>query len=235
MVATAEKQRILVVEDEPDLRILFMDRLRLEGYDVRGTGSGTEAIEMAQSFRPAVVLLDLLLDGLTGWQVCAHLRRNPEQVSVRIIVISALSQDEHVMRGFAEGADDFIRKPCGVREVVARVRSVIRRERGNRLAVESGECFCVGPMVVDTSRHSIELDGESLVLTATEFRLLSSLASNAGRVLSRQQLVAQVSDHAKGVGGRTIDVHIRALRIKLGSHAALLDTVRGVGYRLVVE
>lgn len=230
---TQTKPRVLVVEDEVDLREVLVYQLRRDGFETAVSGNGDEALALAQSLRPDVVLLDLMIDGLSGWQVCQCLRRGPQRSAAGIIIISARSEEADILRCLEAGADDYVCKPLRPREIVARVRSVCRRERVAQAGGTAAEVLEVAALRIDRSRYEVTAGGRSLVLTATEYRLLNHLAFNAERVLSRDQLMAVAGDVAAcTTAGRNIDVHVRALRVKLGEHASLIETVRGVGYRL---
>lgn len=188
---------------------------------------------LAQSLRPDVVLLDLMIDGLSGWQVCQCLRRGPQRSAAGIIIVSACTEEADILRCLEAGADDYMCKPLRPRKLVAWVRSVGRRERVAQAGGTAAEVLEVAALRIDRSRYKVTSGGQSLGLTAKEYRLLNPLAFTAERVLSPDQLMALAGDGAAcTTAGRTIDVHVRVLRLKLGEHAGLIETVRGVGYRL---
>lgn len=230
---TQTKPRVLVVEDEVDLREVLVYQLRRDGFETAVSGNGDEALALAQSLRPDVVLLDLMIDGLSGWQVCQCLRRGPQRSAAGIIIVSARSEEADILRALEAGADDYVCKPLRPREIVARVRTLLRRGAGDGLAHATGEVIEAGPLRVDMARYEVTLEGSPVVCTGTEYRLLAHFAAHPLRVLTREQLISLATDGGGGGGGsgRNIDVHIRSLRVKLGGHAGLIETVRGVGYR----
>jgi len=219
---------IFVIEDEDDIRELVEYNLAREGYKVHGFTTGEEALERLDSLRPDLVLLDLMLPGSDGIEICRQLQAHPTGRAVPIIMVTAKGEESDVVLGLGVGADDYVTKPFNVRELVARVHAVLRRGVARR---EETERIEVDGVVVDVDRHSVDIDGESVPFTATEFRLLRFLASRPGRVFARDQLLDRVIGHDAVVTDRNIDVHIRAVRKKLGQHRDLIETVRGVGYR----
>jgi two-component system phosphate regulon response regulator PhoB len=224
--------KVLVIEDEPDLRDILLYHLGREGFSVESTPDGYEALQIARRSRPDVVLLDLMIEGLDGFSVCRQLKGAPASGGPHIIIVSARVEEDDVLRGLAQGADDYVRKPFKPREVIARVRAVLRRTQ--ETAVENaGEILRFHPLVINHASHEVALCGEKLALTATEYRILHYLVAHPGRVFTRAQLLRQVSGDASGVIGRNIDVHIRSLRKALGQHASLIETARGVGYRFL--
>jgi DNA-binding response OmpR family regulator len=179
-----------------------------------------------------VVLLDLMLPTMDGWEVCRKLR-NAAGYGVHVIIISARNQEDDVLRGLDLGADDYVRKPFSLKELVARVRTVLRRVPPSTKLLHPDEIICHPPLSLSTASHEVRLDDAPLSLTATEYRLLHLLMSHPGRIFNRQQLLAQVGEQRTHLTGRNIDVHIRALRRKFGPHAGMIDTARGVGYRFI--
>jgi len=228
----ARKPRALVVEDEPDLRDLLVFHLRREGFETLGVGNGYEAIEVAQASTPDVILLDLMIEGLSGWKVCQNLRQGLNRSRASIMIVSALAEEADIVRGLEAGADDFVCKPFQPREVMARVRALLRRARADRNAAGAGSTLVVGSLAIDRDRFEARIDGRVLPLTTTEYRILVCFAENVGRVFTRTQLMEAATDQQAGARGRNIDVHVRALRVKLGEHASLVETIRGVGYRI---
>ena len=219
MVMTAGK--VLVVEDEPDLREILIYNLKREGFTVYASGDGWESLLIAQREKPDVVLLDLMLPTMDGLEVCRKLRAQASY-GVHVIIVSARNQEEDILRGLELGADDYVGKPFSLKEIVARIRTVLRR-------VPAGTT----PLSLSTASHEVHLEKIPIQLTATEYRLLHLLMSQPGRIFNRQQMLAQVGEQRAHLTGRNIDVHVRALRRKFGHHAALIDTARGVGYRFV--
>lgn len=222
--------RILVVEDESDLSDILAYNLKKEGFGVFTTGDGFEAIKIAQRETPTVILLDLMINGLTGLRVCQRLKTEPATAGISVIIVSALGAEDDVFRGLECGADDYVTKPFKIKEVIARVRTVLRRVRP-AAAENAADLLAFPPLVLNQASHEVTLSGERLTFTATEYRLLRFLMANPERVFTREQLLAQISDGKAGVIGRNIDVHVRSLRRKLGAHATMIDTARGVGYR----
>ena len=224
--------KILIVEDESDLRDILIYHLKREGFDVCASGDGWESLQLAQAERPDVVLLDLMLPTMDGWEVCRKLR-NAAGYGVHVIIISARNQEDDVLRGLDLGADDYVRKPFSLKELVARVRTVLRRVPPSTKLLHPDEIICHPPLSLSTASHEVRLDDAPLALTATEYRLLHLLMSHPGRIFNRQQMLAQVGEQRTHLTGRNIDVHIRALRRKFGPHAGMIDTARGVGYRFM--
>ncbi len=228
--ADAVRETILVIEDEEDLREVVTYNLKREGYRVVATGSGLEGLKKACDEAPDLVLLDLMLPDLDGLEICRRLRLDPLTARLPVIMVTAKGEESDVVLGLGIGADDYVAKPFSPRELVARVKAVLRR---GPVRSEDGpaERVVQGPLVVDSSRHEALLDGEPVSLTATEFRLLHFLASHPGRVFTRDQLLRRVLGEQVVLVDRNIDVHVRSIRQKLGRHRTLVETVRGVGYR----
>lgn len=224
----AEKS-ILVVEDEADLAELICFHLEQEGYRPRKQFDGSAALAEIQRNPPDLVLLDRMLPRTSGDEVALRLKRDPRTASIPIIMLTAKSEEADQLVGFALGADDYIGKPFSMKLLLARVSAVLRR---NESAAQSEECIICGPIKLDRGRHEVTVDNQPVSLTATEFRLLGALINARGRVLDRNQLIDITLGSSVAVTNRTIDVHIAALRKKLGSAAAWVQTVRGVGYTL---
>jgi len=224
------RERILVVEDEGDLREVLAYNLTREGYRVSTSAGGTRALELVRRERPDLVVLDLMLPDLDGLEICRRIRKEAEIASTPILILTAKSEESDVILGLGVGADDYVTKPFRVRELVARVKAVLRRASG--APAESGERpLRFGTIEIDPSKHDVRIDQERVHFTATEFRLLYFLASRPGRVFERDVLLRRVlGDDALRVE-RNIDVHVRSIRKKLGEHRGILETVRGVGYR----
>lgn len=223
--------RILVVEDEPDLLDAVVFALRKEGMKPIACKDGEEALTLVKERRPDLVLLDLMLPGLDGFEVCRRLRASEETARIPIIMVTAKAEETDAVIGLGVGADDYVRKPFGLKELVARVRSLLRRSAEPPEAV--GQPIRYGELEVDPARHEVRLRGKSIPVTATEFRLLVHLARNPGRVYSRAQLLDKAVGTDVIVIERNIDVHISALRRKLEDYGDRLLTIRGVGYKLV--
>jgi two-component system phosphate regulon response regulator PhoB len=230
--ATARKApaRILVVEDERDIAALVAYHLTKEGYRVRTAEGGTEALEAAAAERPDLLLLDLMLPGLSGYEVLAEMRRRPELADVPVVVLTARRDEADRVKGLELGADDYVTKPFSPRELVLRVAAVLRRAQSPAVA-GAGRMLAGGPIGVDLNAMRVSVDGEPIDLTPTEYRLLVTLLERRGRVQTRQQLLETAWDIHARIETRTVDMHVQRLRAKLGQHGGLIETVRGFGYR----
>ena len=224
--------RILVVEDEPDIAELIEYNLVREGYRVDVAGDGEDALERIVREAPDLVLLDLMLPGLDGVELCRRLKEDPVTRSIPVIMVTAKGEESDIVLGLGVGADDYVSKPFSPRELTARVRAVLRRG-APRVAGSRHERVARGGIVIDALKHDVRVDGERVAFTATEFRLLHLLASHPGRAFSRDELLSRVIGEHATVMDRNIDVHVRTIRRKLGAHRDLIETVRGVGYRFL--
>ncbi len=224
-----EKQEILAVEDEADILELIRYNLEKEGYHVRTATTGEQALEMARADPPDLLLLDLMLPGMGGLEVCALLRKGPPGADLPVVMLTAKGEEADIVTGLELGADDYITKPFSPRVMIARVRSVLRRG-GRRPAPEKGPIRRAG-LVIDGGRREVSVNGDALELTFTEFQMLEFLARRPGWVYTRGQIVEGVRGGDYPVTDRAVDVQIVSLRKKLGPMAAHIETVRGVGYR----
>lgn len=230
---------ILVVDDEEDLLELITLALRREGFDTVPAQTGREALDAAQQRTPALIILDLMLPDLTGFEVCRRLRAEEATREVPIIMLSAKGEEIDRVVGFEVGADDYVVKSSfSVRELVLRVRAVLRRRGGTDdeppvmdPATSAATHETYGSMTVDREAHQVFVAGVEILLTLTEFRLLTLLADREGRVQTRGRLLQDVWDMPPDLNTRTVDTHIKRLREKLGEAAVHIETVRGVGYR----
>lgn len=222
---------ILVVDDEEDIRNLLRHSLGKEGFTVRTVASGPEALAVAPTMRPSLVLLDLMLPGMQGTEVCRRLRAEPALAGTPIIMLTARGEELDRVVGFELGADDYVTKPFSTRELVLRIRAVLRRSAAGGAPEPEGS-LRVGALRIDAAAHRVWVDDEEVQLTATEFRLLTTLARRSGRVQTRGQLLQEVWDMPPDLSTRTVDTHMKRLREKLGPAGDRLETVRGVGYRL---
>ncbi len=232
--AAPNREKVVVIEDEADILEVVQYNLSREGFRVLTSRDGEEGLATVRREAPDVVLLDLMLPGLDGIEVCRRLQADPVTAAIPIIMVTAKGEETDVVLGLAVGADDYVCKPFSPKELVARVKAVLRR---GPLKAESGagERIVRDGLVIDVGRHQVSVDGEPAELTATELRLLHFLASHPGRVFSRDQLLSRViGDHAVVID-RNIDVHVGAIRRKLGAYRGLIETVRGVGYRFQDE
>lgn len=225
-----KRETILVVEDEEDILEVVRYNLSREGYRVTGVRDGEEGLARIRRDNPSLVVLDLMLPGLDGLTICRHLKDDPVTRAIPIVMVTAKGEESDVVLGLGLGADDYIVKPFSPRELVARVKAVLRRgpvvpDRATGERVERGA------LVVDIGRHEARVDGESVSLTATEMRLLHFLAAHPGRVFTRDHLLSRVIGEHAVVVDRNIDVHIGSIRKKLGEQRDLIETIRGVGYR----
>jgi phosphate regulon transcriptional regulator PhoB len=225
-------RQVLVVEDEPDIRDLIVLHLAREGFRCRTAASGPDALSEVRAARPDLVVLDLMLPGLGGLEVCRRLRAEPATASLPIIMLTAKADEVDRVVGLELGADDYVVKPFSPKELVARVRAVLRRARPPASA--GAPVLRAGALGLDPDRHLVTVGERPLTLTPKEFDLLQALMESAGRVLSREQLLARVWGyvHAEEIETRTVDVHVRRLRAKLGGEGRRIATVTGVGYRL---
>jgi two-component system alkaline phosphatase synthesis response regulator PhoP len=221
--------QILVVEDDPDIAHLLSHTLSRGGFTVEMVANGAEAVQAVRRTRPDLLLLDLMLPGLDGLEVCRALRADPSTAAMPIIMLTARADESDRIVGLELGADDYITKPFSPNEVLARVRALLRRtHRG-----DSPTRLRYGAILMDLSRHVVTADGVEVKLTAKEFLLLQYLLEHPGRVLSRDLLLSDVWGYAYTGGTRTVDVHVRRLREKIPSLGASLLTVKQFGYRLV--
>jgi two-component system phosphate regulon response regulator PhoB len=218
---------ILIVEDESDLADVLSYHLERESYACRRARDGEAALAEIGRSRPDLVVLDRMLPKLSGDEVATRIRRDARTADIPIIMLTAKAEDADELVGFALGADDYIRKPFSVKLLLARIAALLRRGRS---APQDSEVLAAGPVVLDRGRHEATIEGRSIALTATEFRILAALMSAGGRVLDRGRLIDAALGQNVAVTDRTMDVHIAALRKKLGSAAACVQTVRGVGY-----
>jgi two-component system phosphate regulon response regulator PhoB len=224
------RERILVVEDEGDLREVLAYNLSREGYRVSVAASGARALEAVRKEKPDLVLLDLMLPDLDGVEVCRRIRQDPGAGATPIVMVTAKSEESDMILGLGVGADDYVTKPFSVKALLARVKAVLRRG-GASEPDPSPRAVRLEGLEVDPARHEVRVDGDSVHFTATEFRLLHFLASRPGRVFERETLLRRVlGDDALRVE-RNIDVHIRSIRKKLRGHRNKIETIRGVGYR----
>jgi two-component system phosphate regulon response regulator PhoB len=226
----SSSHRILVVDDEPDITGLVAYHLARAGHRVITAASGGEALQSIREDRPDLVVLDLMLPGLSGYDVLAELRRGEATRDMGVIVLTARRDEPARIKGLTLGADDYLAKPFSPQELVLRVGAVLRRLASPPLATRGR--LAAGPIVLDDTAHRVTVDGRDVELTATEFRLLRTLLAREGRVQSRSQLLETVWRAQPDIQTRTVDMHVQRLRSKLGPGGAWIETVRGVGYRL---
>jgi two-component system phosphate regulon response regulator PhoB len=222
-------QRVLVVDDEPDITALVAYHLAKAGYRVSTAANGPDALRAAREERPDVVVLDLMLPGASGYEVLQELRRLDETRQVGVILLTSRREEADRIRGLSLGADDYLTKPFSPAELALRVGALLRRLSAP--AVEAGSTITAGGLTIDRSAHRVTLNGDELPLTATEYKLLLTLIERRGRVQSRPQLLETVWDAQPDIQTRTVDMHVQRLRTKLGDEGGMIETVRGFGYR----
>src|SRR4030043_918717 len=223
---------ILIIEDEKDIADLVEYHLRQSGFSVLKTLDGQSGLELAKKNRPCLVILDLMLPGMDGKDVCRALKSNPLTQSIPILMLTAKSEEVDRVIGFELGADDYVTKPFSPRELVLRVKAILRRKE----APDEGEkSIQVGDLLIDIDRHQVSVKKKLISLTSTEFKLLVELITNKGRVQTRERLLDKVWGYTYEGDARTGDTHIRRLRDKLGKTGALIAPLRGVGYRFRAE
>jgi two-component system phosphate regulon response regulator PhoB len=220
-------RKILIVEDDRDIVEMITYNLRADGYEVLSAFTGKDGIALARRERPDLIILDIMLPVMDGFEVCRVLKSTEATACVPIIILSAKSQETDKIVGLELGADDYVTKPFSPRELIARIKAVLRR---NQEQQPRGE-ITRGQIVIDGTKHKVLVRKQEIELTATEFRLLECLAQRPGVVLSRSQLLEAVGGDESMVYDRTVDAHIKSLRRKLGKAKDYIETVRGVGYR----
>jgi DNA-binding response OmpR family regulator len=222
-------EKILVVEDEPDILDLVSYNLKQAGFDVVPVETGEEALNVAARETLALVVLDLMLPGIDGLEVCRLLKQRAESKDIPVLMLTARTEEVDRIVGLELGADDYLVKPFSPRELVLRIRAILRRAHSGE--IEEDELIQAGLLLIDPIGHTVQVAGEHVELTATEFRLLLTLAQRRGRVQSREELLNVVWGYEHSGYRRTVDTHVRRLREKIGEAAEMVETVRGVGYR----
>src|ERR1700682_3872631 len=223
-------ERVLVVDDEPDIVALVAYHLAKSGYAVPTATNGNEGLAAARRDKPALIVLDLMLPGLSGLEVMEQLRLDPTTAQVAVLMLTARREESDRIQGLSLGADDYLTKPFSAQELVLRVAAILRRVKSS--AEASGDVHQIGPLKIDSTAHRVTVDGRELDLTPTEFKLLLLLAERKGRVQPRNMLLEIVWEAAPDIQTRTVDMHIQRLRAKLGPAGDLIETVRGFGYRI---
>ena len=224
-----ENDSVVVIEDEEDILELISYNLRREGFDVKGATSGEDGLALVESCHPDIVLLDLMLPGVSGLDVCKRLKANSKLQSIPILMVSAKGDESDIIVGLEMGADDYVTKPFSPKILIARVRAVLRRSHGTKSGAK--DKIAIHELVADPSRFQATLAGRPLSLTKDEFFLLCFLARHPGWVFTRYQIVDGVKGENYVVTERAVDVRIAGLRKKLGKFSDYIETVRGVGYR----
>ena len=229
MIKTPSK-KILVADDEEDVLALVTSSLKSAGYSTLNADDGPAALSSARENLPALIVLDLMLPGLSGLEVCKALKADPATKHIPIIMLTAKADEVDRILGFELGADDYMTKPFSPRELTLRVQSVLRRTNAPQ---EPADTLKLGDITVDRVRHQVSLRGKEIELTATEFKLLSTLIERRGRVQSRDVLLNDVWGYESAIDTRTVDTHVRRLREKLGKSSDCIETIRGFGYRML--
>ncbi len=232
MNSKAANKKILVADDEPDVLQLVSMNLKNAGFNVLKAEDGMTALTLAREAAPALIVLDLMLPEMSGLEVCKVLKKEPGTAQIPIIMLTAKAEEVDRIVGLELGADDYLTKPFSPRELVLRVKSVMRRAQG---AGETGDLLTLGPIRIDRARYEITVEGKPVEFTATEFKLLTLLIERRGRVQSRDTLLNDVWGYESAIDTRTVDTHVRRVREKLGKTADCIETVRGFGYRIAEQ
>lgn len=220
--------RILLVEDERDLLELLKYNLDREGYDVATAETGEDGLKQVRNQPPDLILLDLMLPAMDGLEVCRGLKARPDTASIPVVMLTAKGEEGDIVRGLELGADDYITKPFSPRVLMARIKAVLRRAEADG---DERRTLEAGGVRIDLDRHEVIVEGDTVDLTATEFKLLTLLVSRPARVFTRQQIIDALHEGFAAVTDRSVDVQVVALRRKLGPAGKRIETVRGVGYR----
>ena len=223
------RTKIAVIEDEADILEVIVYNLKREDYSTVTSRRGDDGLRMIQNQFPALVILDLMLPGMSGLDVCQKLKSDPGTSDIPVIIVSAKGEESDIVLGLGLGADDYICNPFSPRELIARIKAVLRR--GSLQDLHKSDQVRIQKLIIDTVRHEAWIDSELMQVTATEFRILHQLATQPGRAFTREQLLNRVVGDGVIVVDRNIDVHIRSIRKKLGQHSHLIETIRGIGYR----
>src|SRR3954447_16029327 len=230
--------RILVIEDEPDIQQILEYNLREKGHKVFIAGKGEEGLRIAREKRPDLVLLDLMLPDIPGTEVCKTLKSDAATRNAQVVMLTAKGEEIDRVVGFELGADDYVVKPFSVRELVLRVGAILRARRPAPVTAQAApqrRRYVVGPLELDVDGYHVFVNGAEVHVSTLEMRLLAYLVEHRGRVRSREDLLEDVWGYKPGVSTRTIDTHVKRLRDKLGDAGALVETVRGTGYRLSAD
>jgi two-component system, OmpR family, phosphate regulon response regulator PhoB len=223
-------ERVLVVDDEPDIVALVAYHLAKSGYSVSTATSGPEGLAVARRDKPSIIVLDLMLPGLSGLEVMEELRSDSSTSRIAVLMLTARREETDRIKGLTLGADDYLTKPFSPQELVLRVAAILRRVKAGR--EESEDVKQIGPLKIESTAHRVTVDGREIDLTPTEFKLLLLLAERKGRVQPRNLLLETVWEAAPDIQTRTVDMHVQRLRAKLGPAGDLIETVRGFGYRI---
>lgn len=225
------KAVILVVEDDDDIRHLIKFNLEKAGYDIIECGNGETAIEVARARLPDLVVLDLMLPGIDGHQVCFQLKSDPALKHIPVVMVTARVEETDVVIGLGVGADDYVAKPFSPRVLVARIQAVLRRRAGTTEAPPEAPSVALSWLSIEPARHEVRVAGAPVRLTPIEFKILYFLARHPGYVFGRMRIIDEAQGEDVTITERTVDVHVASLRKKLGGHGDHIETVRGVGYK----
>lgn len=226
---------ILIVEDELEIAELMRFHVEREGLEGRIVQSGRIALQVVENDPPDLILLDLMLPDLDGLEVCRRLKYKPDTRSIPILIVSAKGDEADIVAGIELGADDYVTKPFSPKVLMARIKNILRRYGPGETSIEPSTNSLVlagGGLIIDTDRHEVKVGGRAIDLTVTEFGIMQYLASKPGFVRTRDQIIAAVHGDSAVLSSRTVDVHVTALRRKLGDLGGMIQTVRGVGYRM---
>jgi two-component system phosphate regulon response regulator PhoB len=227
-----DTKSILIIEDEKDIVDLISYHLSQSGFSVITALDGPSGLERARKEHPSLIILDLMLPEMDGKDICRALQSNPSTQSIPILMLTAKAEEVDRIVGFELGADDYVTKPFSPKELVLRVKAILRRKETPQ---EGGQLIQIGDLLIDIDRHDVSVKKSSVQLTSTEFKLLVELASKKGRVLTREHLLDKVWGYTYEGYARTVDTHIRRLREKLGASGESIETIRGIGYRFREE
>lgn len=223
------KGTILIIDDEKDLIELVRYNLEKEGYDCIAAGDGNSGLQIAIKHHPDLIVLDVMMPGMDGLEVCRKLRADPRANRIPLLMLTARAAEADRVVGLEMGADDYVSKPFSPRELVARVKALLRRTSPQQELPQMLRC---GRIAIDVTRHEVNSEGRPVQLTATEFKILQFLLARPGRVTSRDEIIEAALDRDSAVFDRTIDVHITAIRRKLGEAGQQIETIRGFGYKM---
>ena len=226
-----KQKHIIVIEDEKDILDVLEYNLKREGFRVSTSSDGKAGLNMVRQDKPDLVLLDIMLPEIDGLEICRILKNESSTRAIPIIMVTAKEEESDVVLGLGLGADDYVTKPFSPKELIARIKAMLRRSNETD-KTGSSSVITLGPLQIYPEKYSVKLSNQTLNLTRTEFRILYKLTSQPGRVFSREQLMQDAMGEHVVVSDRNIDVHIRAIRKSLGEHQKLVETVRNVGYRL---
>lgn len=225
----SKNKRILLVDDEKDILEFLSYNLEKEGFEVATCIDGMEALELLPEFNPHLIVLDVMMPGMDGIETCEQIRSNPKYNHILITFLTARSEDYSQVAGLEAGADDYIKKPIKPKVLISRVKALLRRNSAPNIKEPSNEVIVVKDLLIDRERYVVRIEEEPLTLPRKEFEILFLLASKPGKVFNREEIFENIWDDDVVVGGRTIDVHVRKLREKLGRN--YIETVKGVGYK----